>query len=344
MTSFACWTWFLPIWLALLTPASAAGETVSPTAMEKVDYHGWHNSWRLANAGIEVTVVTDIGPRILDLRIPGGPNLLQHREGIGGSEEATYQFRGGWRLWVAPERKETTYDLDNSACDVEPIGSSTLRITGPPQINAGIRKIVEIGISDHRARVRIVSRIRNISTQPVTYAAWSLPVLAPGGRAFLPLDVGPLDAFDATRQLILWSYARFSDPRYVWGDRLIQIDHSRIPVAGSPSGGRQADESKIGVDSRQGWSAYLLDRTLLLKRFPFQAGEYVDGAATMEVYSSGAFLELDHLGPLTTIPPGGEISLPEEWWLFSPVAIATGEAAALADLGPYLDRSAPGQD
>ena len=118
------------------------------------------------------------------------------------------------------------------------------------------------------AHLRIVARITNITDHALTYAAWSLPVLQPGGRAFVPFDVGPLTAFDAIRGLSLWSYTKFADPRYHFGDRLIQIDHSKVRPAPPRQSGRRDDESKIGVDSAQGWAAYLLDRTLFLKRFP----------------------------------------------------------------------------
>ena len=145
--------------------------------------------------------------------------------------------------------------------------------------------------------------------------------MRPGGRAVVPLDVGPLDAFDATRKLILWSYTEMADPRYRFGDRLVEVDQSRVaPPPAAGAAGRRADESKIGVDSAQGWAAYQLGRTLYLKRFPHDpAGQYPDGGATIEIYSSAEFLEVENLSPLTTIPPGGELVYPEEWWVFSDV-------------------------
>ena len=94
------------------------------------------------------------------------------------------------------------------------------------------------------------------------------------------------------------------------------------------------------MDSAQGWAGYLLDGTLYLKRFPHDAaGDYPDGGATVEIYSSAEFLELENLGPLTTIAPGEEIALREDWWLFPQARIADGESAALADLQRYVDRT-----
>src|SRR5262249_37376476 len=179
---------------------------------------GGANPYRLSNGLIEARIVTDVGPRIMDVRPAGGANLLHAREGVGGSGETEYMFRGGWRLWIAPERTETTYALDNAPCQAEVIDETTGRGTAPPQPAAGTQKQVEVTLKPGEPCLHVTSRIKNVSDHPLTYAAWSLPVLEPGGRAFLPLDVGSLTAFDATRRLILWSYAKLADPRYHFGD------------------------------------------------------------------------------------------------------------------------------
>ncbi len=84
----------------------------------------------------------------------------------------------------------------------------------------------------------------------------------------------------------------------------------------------------------------MLGETLFLKRFPNEAtGQYPDGGATMEVYSSHEFLELEHLGPLKTIAPGEEITFEENWSLYKGVQIPTGEEEALSALQKYLQMS-----
>jgi hypothetical protein len=311
------------------------------THMVKEAYHGWPNTYRLSNGLVEARVVTDIGPRIMDFHVAGGRDVLYVRESETGKQgEERWVQRGGWRLWIAPERQETTYALDNTACQAEVLDNSALRVTGPPQPAAGIQKQIEVSLPPGEPHLRIASRIKNISDRPLTYAAWSLPVLRPRGRAFVPMDVGPLAAFDATRRLLLWSYTKFADPRYHFGDRLVEIDHARVRPAPAAQAGRRKDESKIGVDSAQGWAAYLLDGALFLKRFPHvSGGQYPDGGATIEVYSSYEFLELENLGPLTTIDPGEEIVLPEDWWLFTSVTVPSSEVSALAALAPYLERT-----
>lgn len=316
--------------------------TQSGVRITREDYRGWPDSYRLANRQLEAVVVTAVGPRIIELKAPGGTNLFHVRDAeAGGRGEAEWIFRGGWRLWVAPERRETTYGLDNTPCAAEVVDGMTLRVTGPPQPAAGIQKVVEISLAADEPRLHLVSHIRNISERPLTYAAWSLSVMRPGGRALVPLDVGSLDAFDAKRALLLWSYAEFADPRYRFGDRLVQIDQSVVRPAPAGQSGRRDDESKVGVDSAQGWAAYLLDRTLYMKRFPHEpAGPYPDGGATIEIYSNAEFLEVENLSPLTTLQPGEEIVYPEDWWVFPGVDVPMDEKAAVATLAGYVDRTA----
>jgi hypothetical protein len=339
----------LAITCARLSPALGADtktntDTAKATSMTivKEDFHGWPNTYRLSNGLVEARVVTDIGPRIISFAAAGRDSVLYARKAeLGGQGEQKWTQRGGWRLWIAPETTATTYVLDNSACRAEVAGDALI-VTGPAQPAAGIQKQIEVRLRPDAPSLRIVARIKNISDKPVTYAAWSLPVLRPGGRALLPLDVGPLTSFDAIRRLILWSYTEYDDPRYRFGNRLVEIDHTRVQPAPPKQAGRRDDESKIGVDSAQGWAAYLLGNEMFLKRFPHVAGApYPDGGSTIEVYSSHEFLELENLGPLTTIAPGEEIMLPEDWWLFDFVQIPREEIPALTALQPYLDQTSP---
>lgn len=316
-------------------------QDMPPTLIAKENFLGWPNTYRLNNGIIEARILTDVGPRIIDVHPAGGKNLLYVRSTETGQQsEPVWKFRGGWRLWVAPERKSTTYAVDNAPCRVE-VSGATVRVMAPPERESGLQKRVDVTLAPGESRLRIVSRLTNVSGGPVTYSPWSLSALRPGGRAFVPVDLGPSEAFDAVRHYILWSYAKIDDPRYKFGNRLIEIDHRKVKASLSGGKGRRDDESKIGVDSTQGWSAYHIDGTLFLKRFPTShEGRYPDGGATIEVYSSAEFIELEQLGPLTTIEPGDSIAFPEDWWLFPRVEIPSDETAALDRLGLYVEKTA----
>lgn len=151
--------------------------------------------------------------------------------------------------------------------------------------------------------------------------------MRPGGRAVVPLDIGDPAALVDVRRVILWSYARWQDPRYVIGDSLVQVDHRSVPAACPSESRRRSDESKIGVDSSQGWAAYLNGGVLYLKQFEHVAdGTYPDGGSTVEVYSNAEFLELENLSPLSTLAPGESLTYSEQWTLFAPIALNGDES------------------
>src|SRR6185295_17694569 len=65
-------------------------------AITRESYRGWPNTYRLANDAIEVRVLSDVGPRIIDLRRRGADNLLYVRDAeAGGRGEPVWRFRGG---------------------------------------------------------------------------------------------------------------------------------------------------------------------------------------------------------------------------------------------------------
>jgi hypothetical protein len=302
-------------------------------------YRGWEDTHRLANGLVEARVVADVGPRVVELRCAGGANLFHVRDAeIGGSGEPVWRFRGGWRLWIAPERHATTYALDNARCATATPAPGTLVVTGPPQPEASVRKTVALTIDATRPRLVVESRVANVGRAPVAFAPWSLAALRPGGRAFVPLDVGPPEAFDAIRRVILWSYTRIDDPRYRFGDALVAVEHAAVADGPAPrpiAPGRTSDESKIGVDAAAGWAAYLLDETLFVTRAVVERGPRADGGATLEIFSSRAFVELEHLGVLRDVRPGDAAVLREDWWLFEGVRLPPA-AAGLAAVGDAL--------
>src|SRR5882757_9517756 len=90
--------------------------------VEKIDFKGWPNSYRVTNGEVELVVTGDVGPRIIRYAFVGGRvggrNIFkEHAAEIGKSGESTWQNRGGHRLWVAPEAppdSPITYSVDNS--------------------------------------------------------------------------------------------------------------------------------------------------------------------------------------------------------------------------------------
>jgi hypothetical protein len=67
--------------------------------IEKINYRGWPNSYRMTNGEVELVVTGDIGPRIIRYAFVDGRNLFhEFPSQIGKSGESTWQNRGGHRL------------------------------------------------------------------------------------------------------------------------------------------------------------------------------------------------------------------------------------------------------
>ena len=58
-----------------------------------------------------------------------------------------------------------------------------------------------------------------------------------------------------------------NDPRFTWGDRLIQMrEDSQVDC-----------KQKFGLRNAQGWAAYQLEKDLFIKSFPLIAGAVLSG-------------------------------------------------------------------
>src|SRR5258708_24051150 len=84
--------------------------------IEKTQYRGWPNCYRISNGEVDLVVTTDVGPRVIRYGFSGGPNLFKEfDEQAGKSGEATWQARGGPRVRITPEEPSVSLPLDQFA-------------------------------------------------------------------------------------------------------------------------------------------------------------------------------------------------------------------------------------
>jgi hypothetical protein len=94
---------------------------------------------------------------------------------------------------------------------------------------------------------------------------------------------------------------------------------------------------KFGVSNRQEWCGYLRNGEMLLKRFPWQPeARYPDEGCNNEIFTNADMLELETLGPLSTLCPGKSIEHGEAWFYCKDVALSFEDAALEAALRPVL--------
>ena len=108
----------------------------------------------------------------------------------------------------------------------------------------------------------------------------------------------------------MWPFTDLSDPRFSLGGDYWTLRHD--------SDARGA--TKIGVNHSVGKAGYVNNGTLFVKNFAFDpSANYPDRGSCLELFANEEILEVETLGPLTKLKPGGVLEWVEEWELFGDV-------------------------
>ena len=281
--------------------------------VDRESYMGWRNCYRLSNGVVDLLVTTDVGPRILRFGFVGDDNEFKEYEGMmgrtGGDEWRIY---GGHRLWHAPESRPRTYHPDNSPVEIEQ-DAGFIRLIQPTETTTGIQKEIGIRLSSGAARVDVTHRLRNTNPWAVELAPWALSVMAPGGKAVVPLPPRATheESLPPTSVVALWAYTDMADRRWTWGKRYVILSQDE---------GR-AGPQKAGFTCPDGWAAYARNGHLFVKRFEHvEGGRYPDFGCSVELFTDADMLELETLAPLTLLQPGSAAEHVEHWSLYRDVA------------------------
>jgi hypothetical protein len=279
--------------------------------MEKVLYHGW-NCYRLENKLYEIFVTADAGPRIVHFSFKGEKNIFKILDAeVGEVVIDGWHLYGGHRLWHSPEAIPRSYIPDNTPPTVEVIGD-TVRFIQDVEEKTGMQKEIDIlmGGSDE---VTITHRIRNHNLWSVRTGVWALTIMAEGGRNILPLPARGRHedhAIDPCNTMTMWPFTDLSDERWYLGKKNIMLTHT-------PGKG---EGQKIGLSAPDGWIACAANNNLFVKRFTYDPNaEYPDLGNNVAVFTNPLILELETLGPLEDIKPGGFAEHVERWQLFKNV-------------------------
>ncbi len=280
---------------------------------------------RIVEGPIEILVAESAGPRILGFRLLHGPQLFASLPGlqldVPGHEP--FSLHGGHRLWVAPETPAVSYAPDDHPVAIasDARGVSVLA----PIDAAGVEKSISLVVRG--TAVVVDHTIVNAGNAPMTIAPWAITQLAPGGTGLIPLGGRLDDEYRADRSIVTWPYTRWDDPLMTIADHHIVVEAART------------DPLKIGTALRREWLGYRLDGHLFVKRAAYPSGlPLADLGATGQCYCNHAFLELETLGPLATVPPGAAVHHREIWEIHE-VPSHTGLARIAAELG--LDHPSP---
>lgn len=246
-----------------------------------------------------IEIASNFGPRITSLRLGEGPEqfaslgkevALEHP---GGS----FEFRGGHRLWAAPEVPDVTYASDAHDCVISE-GEGVVTVTAP-QDDAGLVK--EITVSDDDGSLVVEHRLTSSSEYAMTVAAWAITQLPMGGTAIVPFEAEDTGS-SANRYLVLWPYTSIEDRRVNLCDEAIEVRALDGP------------NLKLGVGPSPGRLGYYQDGVVYIKEIePAADREVPDFGAAGQVYIGQGFCELESVGGLVDLSNGGEALLRERW-------------------------------
>jgi hypothetical protein len=265
-------------------------------------------SW-LENDYLRLGYPLDSGPELLHLSLGGrDENLLALSPGVRwATPYGEYALRGGHRLWAAPE--------SDGRADIPDRLPLSVRRTewgvclSQPQVGVGgLQKELEISLLAGKPAVKIDHRITNRSEQTIPLATWAITMLPLGGRVVLPhpAQLPETDRVGPNRNLVLWPYTSWLDPRLVIAEQAILVEAKASPAL-----------LKIGCLNQHGWLAYVKDGRVFRKSFtPGGEGRYPDMGCNVEVYANDRYVELETLGLLSDLAPGECASHYETWEFF----------------------------
>jgi hypothetical protein len=266
------------------------------------------NKRTLKNDFLEIEYLSD-SLRIVGLTPAGKPNLLADLRHVApiGTPYGDFSFRGGHRLWHAPEAIPRSYIPDHGVSIHDlPDGVMMEAETEP---GTGIRKQIEIHLAADKPKITLTHTLLNQGMWAVELAPWAITQLKLGGTAILPLPTGNADAAGLlhNRQISLWAYTRLNDPRLKLDDPFILFKAEAL-----------LPPFKMGYFNLHGWLAYWVQGVLFRKTFDVRAGlSHPDNNCNAEIYCGDQFVELESLAPLTKLQPGASATHTEVWEVFN---------------------------
>lgn len=283
-------------------------------SVERVQYKGWADCYRISNGEVELIVTGEVGPRIIRYGFVGGQNLFKEfPEQIGKSGEAEFQLRGGDRVWKAPEDPVATWAPDNVPVTVQ-ITPTGVIAREPIEPLTKLQKEIEVSLAPTGTNVTVSHRITNHGLFTIEFAPWALTMMAQGGMVvsgFPPRGHHPQN-LESTNPLTMWAYTNLADPRW-------KFTRKYLTLRQDPNNN---DAQKLGLFNKETWAAYLLNNEVFVKRTTADPkGKYPDFGCSFETFTNNLFLEVETLGPLTKVDPSKTVELVEHWGLFRNVKL-----------------------
>ncbi len=254
----------------------------------------------LSDGKTELAATLDTGIRIVHLSCCGMENLFYRQPADlsdGIFRDHGWKLIGGHRFWLSPETEESYWREGEEIEYTLHENGVTLRQKTDPWI--GMEKAIRLDfLSD--GGIRVEHSACNRTEKPLTWALWGINTLA-GGRGEVEFT-GSGD-YTPMRTVSLWRKTSLSDPRLSFTADRVQATHAPM-----------AEYCKIGVYSPSGKVCHEnLGQRFEIQMEPVPMELCPDRGVNVEIYLNKRFMELETLGPMTTIAPDQWASFQEVW-------------------------------
>jgi hypothetical protein len=120
---------------------------------------------------------------------------------------------------------------------------------------------------------------------------------------------------EPTNPLVMWAFTHLDDPRWRLSRKYLVLRQDA----------NNTNPQKLGTYNRHTWGGYLLNGELFVKRYEAVGApaDYPDFGCSFETFTNAEILELETLGPLTTLAPGQSASHTERWSAHRNVNVTT---------------------
>ncbi len=282
--------------------------------VEKIEYRGWENCYRLSNSKISVIINAAAGGRIMAYE-RDGINIIYENPDQDGKLLADYlknkfdpdggRFDYGQELTTRDKHAITFMgewhgEIMNDHC---------LKIISQPDRNLGILSVRMFELDPITSQLSVTQIMKNISSEPTSYFFWGRTLVKVGGKLLTPLN--PKSAMPGN-----WG-------RYIWGDPVefkvdtsdpgVQIKNNMFSLVPTIAG-----NEKYGTDSREGWMAYGYKGLLFIKKYHFYENmSYTEHFNQTNIFYTNKklFAEMEPISPTALLQPGEEYSYSENWYL-----------------------------
>lgn len=254
------------------------------------------------NGYLEVGIALEFGIRIVHFSFLDGENVFYEQPADSHAFETPegWRLRGGHRLWLTPEDKNT-YFPDNLPVDHE-LGNNSVLITQSEDSWLGLLKSVEITLHPKCAEVKHI--IKNTSKSPRTTSLWGVSVMKPGGVEKIPLPTVP-EGGEPLFNLAMWGHSSLADERITFGKENLTLTWQDLEKS-----------LKIGIAHPTADVCYERGNIAFYVNYTVQKdAKYSHSGVSYETFFSKYMVEVETLSPAVTLAYGESAEHTEFWRL-----------------------------